>query len=442
MDLTMDMSAEQDLGRGTIRTVIWHLMPLLLLAYLTNYVDRINIGFAGAPLRHDLSLSATMFGTGAGLFFIGYFLFEVPSNLALERIGARRWIARIMVTWGILSVGMVFVRGPLSFYVLRFLLGMAEAGFFPGIIFYLVCWFPAVYRARMMALFTVGIPLSTVIGAPLSGLFLSMNGIGGLPGWQWMFILEGLPAVIVGIVIYYRLPDHPAQAKWLAPAQKQWLEAALAADPSRPKRSHLFETFHSFYDPRVLGMALIYLCNTTANFSLAFFLPQIVGAMHLGQTVTLLIVAIPAAMGVIGLFAVGWLSDHFGNHRLLLLSCLAITSAGLAVAALFGAAGASVIGIAALSFAGIGIHSLKSPFWALTPLTLSASAAAGGIAWINSVGNLGGFFGPTVVGWLTDRFGGFAAGVGFLAAVQLIAIAIALALRPRQELKKAGLKSA
>jgi MFS transporter, ACS family, tartrate transporter len=427
---------EQDLGRTTIRTVTWHLMPLLLLAYLTNYVDRINIGFAGATLRHDLGLSATMFGIGSGLFFIGYFLFEVPSNLALERIGARRWIARIMVSWGILSVGMIFVTGPLSFYVLRFLLGMAEAGFFPGIIFYLVCWFPSVYRARMMALFTLGIPLSTVIGAPLSGVLLSMNGIMGLPGWHWMFILEGLPAVIVGLVIYFYLPDHPAHAAWLSSAQKDWLEKALAADPSRPKRSHLFETFHSFYDPRVLGMAVIYLCNTTANFSLAFFLPQIVGAMHLSQFVTLLIVAIPAFMGVVGLLMIGSLSRRFDN-RTLLLGCLVITGLGLAAATLFGAAGASVIGIAALSFAGIGIHSLKSPFWALTPLTLSASAAAGGIAWINSVGNLGGFFGPTVVGWLTDRFGGFQAGVGFLAAVQLIAIAITLALRPRTGLKSA-----
>ena len=274
---------EQDTGRNTIRTVTRHLMPILLLAYLVNYIDRINIGFAGAALRQDLGLSATMFGIGAGLFFLSYFLFEVPSNLILERIGARRWIARIMVTWGLLSVGMIFVQGPISFYVLRFLLGMAEAGFFPGIIFYLVCWYPNAYRTKLMALFTVGIPLSTVIGAPLSGVFLSMDGIWGLPGWQWMFILEGLPAVILGVVIFFHLPDHPAEAKWLTGEQKQWLEGALAADPTRPRRSHLADTLHSFYDPRVLAMAFIYLCNTSANFSLTFFLPQIVGKMGLGQ---------------------------------------------------------------------------------------------------------------------------------------------------------------
>jgi ACS family tartrate transporter-like MFS transporter len=426
---------DQDLGRRTIRTVTWHLMPLLLLAYLTNYIDRINIGFAGTALRHDLGLSATMFGTGAGLFFISYFLFEVPSNLILERIGARRWIARIMVTWGILSVGMVFVQGPLSFYALRFLLGMAEAGFFPGIIFYMVCWFPAIYRARLMALFTLGIPLSTVIGAPLSGVFLSMSGIWGLPGWQWMFILEGIPAVILGIVIFFHLPDRPAEAKWLPADQKQWLENALASDPSRPVRSHLFDTFRSFLDPRVLGMAVIYLCNTSANFSLAFFLPQIVGTMGFSQMATQFLVAIPAFMGVLGLLVIGWLADRYRNPRALLMACLAITGIGLGGAALFGSGGASLIGIAALSFAGIGIHSLKSPFWALAPLTLSAGAAAGGIAWINSVGNLGGYFGPSILGWLTDHFGGYQAGIFALASVQLVAIVVTLALRPRAEIK-------
>jgi ACS family tartrate transporter-like MFS transporter len=252
-----------------------------------------------------------------------------------------------------------------------------------------------------------------------------------------MFILEGLPAIVLGIVIFFHLPDHPAHAKWLTPAQKEWLEGALAADPSRPKCSHLFETFHSFYDPRVLGMAVIYLCNTSANFSLAFFLPQIVGTMGLGQIATQFLVAVPAAMGVAGLLVIGWLADYYRNPRALLLACLVITGLGLAGAALFGSGGASVIGIAALSFAGIGIHSLKSPFWALAPLTLSAGAAAGGIAWINSVGNLGGYFGPSILGWLTDHFGGYQAGIFALAAVQLVAIVVTLALRPRAEIKTA-----
>jgi MFS transporter, ACS family, tartrate transporter len=427
--------ADRAVGRGTIRTMIWHLMPLLLLAYLANYLDRINIGFAGLALRHDLTLTATMFATGAGLFFIGYFLFEVPSNLVLERIGARRWIARIMVSWGILSAAMIFVRGPASFYGLRFLLGVAEAGFFPGILFYLVCWFPAAYRARMMGLFTLGIPLSTVIGAPLSGIFLNMSGVMGLPGWQWMFLLEGLPAVILGGVIYFHLPDTPADARWLTPAQKEWLQGALAADPSQPRRSHLFETFHAFYDSRVLAMCFIYLCNISANLSLAFFLPSIVAAMGFSQFTTGLIVAIPSAVGVVGLLVIGWLSDHFANHRALLILTLLIMATGLAGAAAFGASGASVVGIAALCFAGIGIHGMKAPFWALAPLTLASSAAAGGIAWINSVGNLGGFFGPFVLGWLKDHYGGYQAGMYVLAGLQLAAFLASLALRPRAENK-------
>src|SRR3569833_88010 len=360
--------ADQALGRSTIRTVIWHLMPLLLLAYLANYLDRINIGFAGVALRHDLNLTATMFATGAGLFFVGYFLFEVPSNLVLERIGGRRWIARIMVSWGILSAAMIFVRGPASFYGLRFLLGVAEAGFFPGILFYLVCWFPAAYRARMMGLFTLGIPLSTVIGAPLSGILLGMSGVMGLPGWQWMFLLEGLPAVILGVVIYFHLPDRPADARWLTPAQKQWLQAALAADPSQPKRAHLFETFHAFYDPRVLAMCFICLCNISANLSLAVFLPTIVATMGFSQFTTGMIIAIPSAVGVVGLLVFGWLSDHFGNHRVLLVCTLLIMAAGLGVAAGFGAAGASLTGIVALCFAGLGIPGMNAPFWAQAPL--------------------------------------------------------------------------
>lgn len=437
MDQALGGGDQQALGRGTIRTVIWHVMPLLLLAYLTNYLDRINIGFAGVALRHDLGLSATMFATGAGLFFVGYFLFEVPSNLVLERIGGRRWIARIMVSWGILSAAMIFVRGPASFYGLRFLLGIAEAGFFPGILFYLVCWFPAVYRARMMGLFTLGIPLSTVIGAPLSGILLGMSGIMGLPGWQWMFVLEGLPAVILGVVIYFHLPDKPADAKWLTPAQKQWLQGALAADPSQPGRSHLFETFRAFYDPRVLAMCFIYLGNISANLSLAVFLPTIVASMGFSPFTTGLIVAIPSAVGVVGLLVIGWLSDHFGNHRLLLICTLLIMAIGLGVAAGFGAAGASAIGIVALCFAGIGIHGMKAPFWALAPLTLASSATAGGIAWINSVGNLGGFFGPFVLGWLKDHYGGYQAGMYVLAGLQLAAFLAALALRPRRDNKTA-----
>jgi ACS family tartrate transporter-like MFS transporter len=423
-----------DLERTTIRIVIRRLIPLLLLAYLAAYVDRINIGFAGAALKHDFAFSNTVFGFGAGLFFVSYFLFEVPSNLLLAKFGARRWIARIMVSWGLLSAAMIFVRGPYSFYLLRFLLGFAEAGFFPGVIYYLVCWFPGSYRARMMALFTAGIPLSTVIGAPLSSQLLKMSGIAGLPGWQWMFLLEGLPAVAIGILVFFTLPDRPRDAKFLSPEQKRWLESTLAAEPERYVAAHFISTLKSFYDLRVIALCLIYFANISANLSLAFFLPQIIASMGTSLTQTGLLTAVPSAVGVLGLVAIGWLSDHFANHRALLLTSLLITAAGLFAAAQFGAGGASAIGIVAIAFASIGIHGLKAPFWSMAPLTLAGPAAAGGIAWINSVGNLGGFVGPSILGWLTDTFGTYRAGIYFLAAVQLaVALLAMFILRPRTE---------
>ena len=420
------------LRRSTIRIVTWRLIPLLLLAYLAAYIDRINIGFAATALKSDLGLSNTVFGFGAGLFFIAYFIFEVPSNLILTKLGPRRWIARIMVTWGLLSAAMMFVQGPLSFYVLRFLLGFAEAGFFPGVIYYLVCWFPSSYRARLMALFTAGIPISTVIGAPLSGALLEMHGIGGLHGWQWMFLLEGLPAVGLGVAVFYLLPDHPREARWLSPAQKDWLETTLAAEPNRPTTAHLRTTLKAFYDPRVLALCLAYFANTSASLSLAFFLPQIIATMGTTPFHTGLLTAIPALVGVAGLAAISIASDRTGNHRGLLLAALLITGAGFFVAALWGGAGASVIGIVALSFASIGIHGLKAPFWSLAPITLAGGAAAGGIAWINSVGNLGGFFGPFILGWFADVFGNYLAGIYALAGLQVVvALIVSLVLRPR-----------
>jgi ACS family tartrate transporter-like MFS transporter len=327
---------------------------------------------------------------------------------------------------------MVFVQGPYSFYLIRFLLGFAEAGFFPGVIYYIVCWFPGAYRARMMALFTAGIPLSTVIGAPISSQLLKMSGIAGLPGWQWMFLLEGLPAVAIGVLVFFTLPDRPRDAKFLSPAQKEWLETTLAAEPERYVPAQFLSTLKCFYDPRVVALCLIYFANISANLSLAFFLPQIIASTGTTLTQTGFLTTIPSVVGVLGLIAIGWLSDHFANHRALLLASLLITGAGFIAAAQFGAGGASAIGIAALAFASIGIHGLKAPFWSLAPMTLAGPAAAGGIAWINSAGNLGGFFGPSILGWLTDTFGGYKAGIYALGGVQIaVALLAMLILRPR-----------
>jgi ACS family tartrate transporter-like MFS transporter len=284
----------------------------------------------------------------------------------------------------------------------------------------------------MMALFTAGIPLSTVIGSPISGQLLKMSGIGGLPGWQWMFLLEGLPAVAIGVLVLFALPDTPRDAKFLSADQKQWLEAKLAAEPGHYVTPHVFSTLKSFYDPRVVVLCLIYFANISANLSLAFFLPQIIASTGASITLTSWLNAIPSAVGVLGLVVIGWLSDRTANHYGLLLASLVIIAAGLAGAAMFGAGGASAVGIAALAFASIGIHGLKAPFWSMAPMVLTGSAAAGGIAWINSVGNLGGFFGPTILGWLTDTFGTYIAGIYALAALQVVvALLAAWVLRPQ-----------
>ena len=424
----------EEMQKRTIRTLTLRIIPILLVGYLIAYVDRINIGFAATALKHDLGLSNTVFGFGAGLFFVGYFFFEVPSNLLLEKIGPRVWLARIMISWGILSAGMVFVRGEYSFYALRFLIGIAEAGFFPGVLFIIATWFPQNYQTRLMGLFSAGIPLSSVIGAPLSGALLGLNGVMGLPGWWWMFVLEGVPAVLLGVALYLLLPDRPRNARWLSAEQKDWLEDALAASPWRHQPSRLRDTLKSFYDPRVLALALCMFCNIAASIGLAVFLPQIVASMGVSRMATGWITAIPAAFGVLGLYGLGWLSDRTGNRRLMLLVSIGISFVGLLLAARFGAGGASAIGIVALSFGALGIFGLKAPFWALVPTVVAGPAMAGGIAWINSIGNLGGAFGPGIIGWLSDVFGGYEAGIYALAAAQLVAgLLVGLLLRPQAD---------
>jgi len=417
------------LERSTIRAIAWRIMPLLLLGYLIAYIDRINIGFAAIPLRRDLGFSNTIFGFGAGLFFVGYFLFDVPSNLMLERVGARRWMSRIMICWGILSACMVFVRGQTGFYFLRFFLGIGEAGFFPGVIFLIVTWFPRAYRTKLMALFAAGIPLSSVIGAPLSTLLLKLNGSMGFPDWQWMFMLEALPAVVVGMALYIWLPDRPEEAAWLDAEQKTWLADAMASEEVARAPSRIADTIKSFYDPRVLALSLTLFVNTAASIGLAVFLPQIMAHMGARGMAVGWLTTLPPLAGLLGLYVLGINAKRFGD-RAMLLSSLFISVAGLACAAKFGAGGASPIGLAALAIAGFGIFGLKGPFWALCPTVLAAGTAAGGIAWINSLGNLGGWAGPSMIGWLSDHMGGYESGMYGLAAGQIVAALLVWRLLP------------
>ena len=408
----------EEIEKRTVRKALLRLMPLLLLSYFLAYIDRMNVGFAALTMNKEIGLTAYIYGLGAGVFFWGYFLFEVPSNLVLAKVGARRWISRIMVTWGLISAAMVFVSGPTSFIVMRFLLGAAEAGFFPGVLFYLMSWFPAAYRARIVAVFSIALPVSLGIGAPLSTCILELNGVWGLSGWQWLFLLEGLPTVVVGAIVLAYLPDRPTEAKWLSDAEKAWLQSTIDRERALVQAQEKISVWKTFFDRRVLGLSLIYVANTSANMGLAFFLPQIIKGFGLTDMQTGLVTSIPYVFGVVGILVWGYLSDRFNERRWSLCLALVITSVGLAGA---GYLTQNPLAVACMAVAAIGIYGTKAPFWALPPTFLTGSAAAAGIALINSIGNLGGFIGPSVVGWVRETTGSFAAGLGFLAGLALLA---------------------
>ncbi len=419
-----------------IRKAFIRLMPLLLLCYFLAYIDRVNIGFASLTMNKQIGLSSYTYGLGAGLFFWGYFFFEVPSNLIMDKLGARRWISRIMVTWGLVSAGMVFVTGETSFLIVRFVLGAAEAGFFPGIILYLTYWFPEAYRARMVAVFSVAIPMSLGIGAPLSTTIMLLDGVAGLYGWQWLFLLEGLPTVIVGFVVLSNLPDRPRDAKWLTSEEQFWLQATIDREREAAQVRQVTSVWKMFVDPRILGLSLIYVANTTANLGLAFFLPQIIKGLGLSDLQTGLVTSIPYVFGTIGILVWGYVSDRYNERRWTLFLALAVTAVGLAGTAHLGK---SNMAIALISLAAVGIYGSKAPFWPLPSMFLSGSAAAAGIAFINSVGNLGGFFGPTILGWVKETTGSFEMGLYALAAITAMTALASLFIVKRKQESQTGI---
>jgi len=413
----------QELEIRTVRTVFLRLMPLLMACYLLAYLDRINIGFAAVTMNRDLSLDAYHYGLGAGLFFWGYFFFEVPSNLMLARFGARRWIARIMVTWGLVSIGTAFIHGWVGFLVLRFILGVAEAGLFPGVILYLTYWFPAAYRARIIAAFMVAIPLSLAVGSPISTAILAMSGLAGFKGWQWLFLIEGAPTILLAVIVLWVLPDRPRDARWLADDQKRWLEETLDKEQKAVEATHGMSFWRTFIDPRVLGLSFIYFANLTTNLGLAFFLPQMIKEMGFGTWQSGLVTSIPYVIGAIGALLWGYFSDRYNERRISLFLALMVSAVGLAGAAFLGNTLAAVTW---MSVAAIGIYGAKAPFWPLPSMFLTGSAAAGGIALINSVGNLGGFAGPYIMGWVKDATGSFKAGLYVLAGFGIAAAVVTL----------------
>jgi ACS family tartrate transporter-like MFS transporter len=387
------------------------------------------VGFAALTMNRDIGLSPYVYGWGAGIFYLGYCLFEVPSNLILVRTGARRWIARILATWGVLSCGMAFVHDSSSFLILRFLLGVAEAGFFPGVMLYLSDWFPARYRGRIVGAFMLSIPLSVVLGAPLSGAILQLDGWYGWRGWQWLFMLEGVPAVLASVAVLLFMTGKAPDATWLKPAEKAWLAAQLEADRVENARHAPVATLGAvFRHPVVLALSFVYFCSTACNLGLSFFLPQMIQQQGYGNIAVGFLTAVPYVAGCAGMLLAGYWSDLLRARRTFLAVLMLIAGGGLAAAAW---AGGGLGAMLALCVAAVGIYGCKSPFWPLSTSYLGGTALAGGIAFISSVGNLGGFVGPYMVGWIRDASGGFAGGLYFTAALGVAAALVALTMLPR-----------
>ena len=387
-------------------------------------------------MNRDLGFSASVFGFGAGVFFIGYALFEVPSNLLLARVGARRWIARIMVSWGLVSVAMMFVRGPLSFYALRFVLGVAEAGFLPGVIYYLAQWFPRAQRARAISWFMIGIPLSTVLGAPLAGLLLQLNGWYGLSGWQWLYLVEGLPAVLLGFVVWYRLPDTPLQARWLSQSEQTALMTAIAAENDGVAARHVLSVRQVLLHPTVWLLGFVLFACQCGSYGLTLWIPQIVKGLS-GQSdlVVGLLSALPYIAAAIGMVLLGVSSDRSGERFWHVALPSLLGAAGFAASAFLHT---PLPGLLALTVAAVGDLGSRGPFWALPPRFLTGSALAAGIALINTMGAVGGFVGPYAVGLVKDFTGSFTGGLLLLSALLVVSAVATLSLRRSAVLEGGG----
>jgi D-galactonate transporter len=392
---------------ATYRKVTWRLLPLLFLSYVLAYLDRVNVGFAKLQMQKDLAFSDTVYGIGAGVFFIGYFLFEVPSNLVLQRVGARIWIARIMILWGMLSSATMFVAGQTTFYVLRFALGVAEAGFFPGIILYLTYWYTRKHRARMVAAFMTAITLSGVIGGPISGGILSrLSGVSGLAGWQWLYLLEGLPSVVVGLLVLFLLDDGPSKAKWLSDEERELLTRRIREEEALKVEEgaghHLFS--HAFRSPTVWLLALVYFCVVMGLYGISFWLPSILSDTMTSDPWRIgLLTAVPWGAAALVMLFVGHRSDRTGERRWHTALPALVAAAAFATSAIPGISALS--SFFALTVATCGIMAAVSCFWSLPTAILSGTAAAAGIAWINSLGNLAGYVSPFVVGHVRDATG-------------------------------------
>jgi ACS family tartrate transporter-like MFS transporter len=416
---------DRTLERSTMRKVYLRLLPFAVLSYVLAYIDRINVSFAGLTMRGDLGLSAGDFGFAVGMFFWGYFIFEVPSNVILEKIGARIWIARIMITWGILAGFTAMVTGSTSFSIVRFLLGVAEAGFFPGIILYFTYWFPSNHHARIVSGFLVGLPVAVAIGSPISTALLGLDGLFGLRGWQVMYIAEAIPTVAIGFITFFVLTDRPEQAKFLTEEERNWLVTKIAAERRATEAVRKFTLWQALYNPKVLLLALNYFGIVTASLGMLYFIPQMIKSLGNYSNMTVgWLTMIPYICGAIAMVVWGRISDRMNERRWNLFFGCVFSTVGLAIAGMTMGSWWALVG---MSIAAMGFYGSKGPFFAMPPMFLSGSGLAAGIAWINSLGNLGGFFGPWYVGVMKDLTGSYAGGLYGLALLCLVAAIICAA---------------
>ena len=411
----------------TMKKVFRHIVPFLMICYFFNFLDRVNVGFAALDMNKDLGFTASVYGFGSGILFAAYMICETPSNVLLVKFGARTWLARIMVTWGVIASAMMFVNGEYSFYAMRVFLGAAEAGFFPGIIFYLTMWFPGVYRARVTGLFMACIPLSSAIGSPLSTSLLYLDGTLGLRGWQWLFLLEGIPSVIMGVVTYFYLTDRPSDAKtWLEADERAWLDARILAEHTRKEAELSLTMWETLINPRVLMLSVIAFSIASMLLAVGFFLPQIVKGFGLSNMQTGLVSIIPPAFGAVAMIWWGRHSDRAMERKIHLASAMLLAAAGLTAAALIDQ---PVLKMVCFTISAIGLNASLPVFWTLAPNFLTGPSAAVGIAFINSVAALGGFLAPWLLGLIKDATGGYMWGLVILSAGVTAGAALVLAIR-------------
>ncbi len=417
------------------RKVSWRLIPLLFICYIVAYLDRVNVGFAKLQMQDALQFSEAVYGLGAGIFFIGYFIFEVPSNVILHKVGARRWIARIMITWGVLSAGTMFVNSPLSFYVIRFLLGAAEAGFFPGIILYLTYWYPAARRGKATSLFLAAIPFAGILGGPISGWILQgMQGVNGWQGWQWLFLLQGLPTVLMGVLVWRYLDDRVKDAKWLSPEERDAIARDIAAEAvgkSDPK------VLGVLANPRVWLLALVYFTLTAGLYGISFWLPSIIKSIGVKSALDIgLLSAIPWSFGVVAMYLAARSADRRLEHRWHAAIAAIVGAAGLVFSV--ASHGNATLAMAGLTVATMGIMATLPVFWGLPTGLLGGAAAAAGIALINSFGNLSGFAAPFMIGLIKDATKSTDSGLHMLAGLLVLGAVLLMCVRPAHPALRSG----